>query len=326
MKTIRLVTGVCWGVAALALVGIVIWVLTGTVFGIGTSGWFKGISMGGFSWERLTGPFNVVGTYDVSADGLDSVKVDWIAGGITVKPYDGSTIKFTESAQRELRDDETLRYGVSGGLLTINYHESKVGIGVNMPTKRLEVLVPRGLSEDMTRLIIDSTSGELDIENISAKTLQLKSISGSKRLKNITADLIDIDSTSGSTKAENIVADELKINSISGSITLSDATVRRLDCDTTSGSKDLTGSFVSVKLNSISGRITLRSAIVPDSLVVDTTSGGVTVAIPNEGAITVYHSATSGKLSSELPITMQGKDAQFRFSSISGGVQIVELG
>ena len=324
MRTMKLVTSICWGIAALALVGIVIWVLTGTVYGFGTSSgrFLSGLSFGS-GWERLTGPYNVVGTYEVPADGLDSVRANWIAGGVTVKPYDGNVIRLTEYAQRELNDDETLRYKTSGRLLTIEWTERNVNF--RMPQKKLEVLLPQELCDNMANLTIDSTSGEIDVESVNAKTLKLDTISGSKHLRDIVADLIDIDSTSGSTNAQNIVADEMRINSISGSITVSDATVRRLDCDTTSGSKDLSGSFIDVRLKSISGRVSLKSKVVPERLVVDTTSGGVTVAVPNEGAITVYHSATSGKLSSEIPITMHGNDAQFRFSSISGGVQIVEL-
>ena len=325
MKMIRLVTGICWGIAALALVGVVIWILTGTIFGFGTGrSPFSGISFG-INWESLTGPYSAAGAYGEPADGIDSIKVDWIAGSVTVKPYDGSIIQFTEYAQRQLDDDEKLRYEISGGTLTIKYYENKINAVVNMPPKKLEVLVPNELCQDMKKLSIDSASSEVSVESFNVKTLEIESISGAKSLANITADSIVLDSASGRTDAENIVAREMRIKSISGGITLSDADIKTLDCNTTSGSKELSGAFTEVKLHSISGRVSISSKVVPESLRIDTTSGGVTIAIPDEGAITVNHSSTSGKLTSDIPITIHGKDAQFSISTVSGAVKIVVL-
>jgi DUF4097 and DUF4098 domain-containing protein YvlB len=89
-----------------------------------------------------------------------------------------------------------------------------------------------------------------------------------------------------------------------------------------SGGMDLQGSFGEATLESVSGGISIKSSVVPSSLKAETMSGGITVAVPDEGPVTVSHSSVSGKLSSDLPIVMQGKDAQFRLSTVSGRVRI----
>ena len=82
------------------------------------------------------------------------------------------------------------------------------------------------------------------------------------------------------------------------------------------------GAFERVKLNSLSGSISISSGSVPSSLKANTTSGSITIAIPDEGGVTVSHSSMSGRFSSDIPVVMQNRDAQFELSSLSGNVRI----
>ena len=362
MKNMRIITIVCWLITALVLVGLAVWFLTGTMFGIGSgrwnSNWYSGINIEG--WELLSGPYNVVGEYSYGVAGVDSLNIDWIAGDVTVKPYDGNDFRITEFAQRELRENERLFVSMSGGTLTVKYIERS--ISVRMPQKKVEVLIPRTLSENLNRLDVDSVSGAIFIESISADTLNANSMSGSISTSSSTARSLDLNSTSGSLTVESVRADSMKLDSMSGSIHISGSTAKTLDCGTTSGSINVSGAFDSVKLNSMSGRLTLdnsapasavtadstsgslelsgsfdrasvdsmsgsveiRSSIVPGSLKVDTVSGRITVAIPNEGTITVNHSSVSGSFSSDIPIVIQKSGANLTLSTMSGGTSIIE--
>lgn len=318
----RIITVICWGVAALALAGIAIWFLTGTVFGFGTGRFFTGLSAG-VGWENLTGPYQIDGTYTVPADNIDSMNINWISGGITVTPYDGGEIKITEYAQRALNDGEKLRLSTSGSTITVEFSEDRTLL--RMPSKKLEVLIPQALSGKIQKLNIDSTSGSVTVETISTSEFKVSSISGSLHLTDIGANTISVNSTSGSVTISDVSAEDMDIRSVSGSIRLSDTVLNLIKCNTTSGSVNLSGSFREADLGSISGSVTIKSAVVPGSLRVNTTSGSVSVTVPNEGAVSVSHSSTSGRLSSDIPVMMQNKDAQFRFSSVSGSVRIYAL-
>jgi len=363
MKAMKIITTACWLITALVLAGIAVWFLTGSVFGMRSDSWngnlFSGINIS--SWETLSGPFEAVGTYNPDASGVDSLNIDWIAGSVTIKPHDGNGFQVTEFAQRNLKENEKLRIGTSGSTLTINYCEN--GKLVRMPQKKLEVLVPRSLSENLSRLLVDAASSGIYVDSINADTMKTDSISGAIQISNSNSQTLNMDSASGSLTVENIRAEGLKINSISGAIKVSDSSARTLDCETASGSIKVSGAFDNVNFNSISGRIALdnsaprsivntdsssgsqelsggfdsvsassisgsiavTSTTVPSMLKADTASGSVAVTVPNEGAITVKHSSASGSFSSDIPITMQNRDAQFDFSTISGSTRIYEL-
>ena len=378
----KVVTVVCWLITASVLAGLVLWFLTGTVFGVKFANlgpdWSFGFNIGNI--EALTGPYKTAGTYEVSTEGINSLNIDWVAGNVTVRPYEGAEIKIIEYAQRDLSDNETLRYSTSGGKLTIRFRES--GLTGKMPQKKLEVFIPRALCEDLHDFTIDSASGGIDVESIVATAIKVDSTSGSISAVNITARTFSANSTSGSISLNNIQADNLKadctsgsitvtsakavdmeIDSMSGRIRVSDSSAGKITVDTTSGSVNVSGAFDDAKLNSISGRIAIdnsaensildanttsgsldltgafdrvdadsisgsieiRSSIIPSSVKVDSTSGSITIAVPNTGSISVHHSSTSGRFSSDIPVVMQGRGAQFDLSTISGSARIIAI-
>jgi len=365
MKALKIITVVCWLIVAAVLLGFAGWFLTGTVYGARTERWNNimpfSFNIGGF--EVLKGPYEIVGSYPVEVSGLNSINVDWIAGGVTIKPHDGDNIQITEYAQRQLSGEEKLYTEISGGTLTIRFREGKRINIVNMPQKRLEVLVPRELSEDLNRLIVDTVSGNIDAEHFNAQYIKLNSVSGSITLSNSTAAELKVDTTSGRTNVSFVQAEDMEFDSISGSIHVSDCSARAIDCDSASGSVHVSGEFGKAKMNSISGRleldnpsplstvdadstsgsvnltgsfdvvtvdtlsgsITVRSRAVPSSLKADSTSGSINIAIPNEGTVTVYHSSTSGRFSSDVPVVMQSRGAQFELTTLSGKSKISVL-
>ena len=359
MKTVRIITIACWVVAAMALAGLAIWFLSGTVFGIGSSKLFAGLGAG-FRFENLTGPYEEVGSYSVPSGNVGSLNIDWVAGEINVTPYDGSDIQITEFAQRALQDDEMLSYSASGGTLTVKFTERNFRTIGNIVQKKLDVLVPRELSESMNRFEISSTSGAVNVSDMSAQTFKVATVSGEANLRNISSQKLTISSTSASIKVDSAVSDEMSIKTVSGSINVSGTAAKMLSCgstsssqtisgafddadlssisgkieidnsaqasslkvDTTSGAIEASGQYDSATLDSTSGRVTISSAIVPSSLKVRTISAAIKITVPDEGAITVRHSSTSGKLSSDIPVTLQNSNARFNLSSTSGNVNI----
>ena len=357
MRTMRIVTVFCWVVAAVALLGLALWFLSGTVFGS------SGLSFIGIGWNGFNGPYEAAGAYSVGLDSINTINIVWVSGEVTVKPYDGDEIQFTEFARRELRDGEQLRYDASGGALTIRFSESNFSL-LNVATKKLEVYIPRALSADLAGFDIESTSADVTVADISAEMYKVKTVSGSARITNLSSRTLDVGSTSGEltvssvntgeiklhsvsgsvhlSEAESemleaktssgtiiissVNAGDLKLHSVSGSVRASEADAETLDCDTTSGDVDLSGSFAGAVLKSVSGKLSITSAVVPASLNARSTSGNIIITVPDEGAISVSHSSASGKLSSDIPIITQGSGAQFNLSTTSGNAKIQALG
>ena len=304
MNAVRIATIACWIISALVLAGLVIWFLTGSLFGVLTDG--MGNWSIGFGIENLSGSFETDSTYNVNTEGIDSIKINWVAGEVTVRPHDGDDIQIIESAQRTLRDNEKLNYSISGNTLEIRFRERGLR-SVRIPSKRLEVLVPHFLSESVDTLAIDSVSGDINVQDINASRL-------------------DLDSTSGNITIAGVY-DSAKLNTISGRITLIPGTrAGILDIVTVSGRVEVSGTFEKVSTNTVSGNVSFTSRQVPSSLKADSVSGNINITLPDDATLSVSHSSVSGKMSSDLPMTMEGKGAQFIISTVSGRTRIEALG
>jgi DUF4097 and DUF4098 domain-containing protein YvlB len=311
MNKYKVATMACWLVTALILVGLVIWFITGSVFGVGGNGVMGGrffnFNFGGFgTFETLTGPFEEVGNERVSPAGINRITIDWMAGEVMVMPHNGTEIIVTEYAQRELRENEQFRVRTSDSTLHIDYVEGRL-TGVRV-TKRLQVLVPRELSLNMRELSIDSVSGRIVVEDI-------------------TSEILDVESTSGALNI-NGAFQRADVSSVSGAIDFVNAAENsRADIGNISGAINISGAFSDVDISSISGAVTVTSRIMPMSVDVSGVSGSVTINLPNTGeTISVNHSSVSGRLTSDIPHTTVGGNAQINVSTVSGGTRIQAIG
>ena len=302
----KVITIVCWIITAIALVGIAVWFVTGTVFGFMSDrweGWNSGMNVSGF--ESLTGPFEVVNSQTVDAAGISSIGIEWIAGEIRITPHDGNEIRVAELAQRELRNNERFYVSTSGDKLVIRYAEHN--LRGRVPRKQLEVFVPRALSENINILSIEAVSGDVYITDITASTLNCETVSGSINL-------------SGE-------FDNAKVNSVSGRITLFNSAQNSVvDAENVSGAMEISGAYDRVDVNTVSGSVSVTSTVTPTSFKADSVSGSFTITLPANASISINHSSVSGRLSSDIPVTMEGKGAQFNISTVSGSTKILTLG
>jgi hypothetical protein len=171
MNAVKIVTILCWLVVAIVMVGLVVWFITGNLFGFQTNFNIIRPTFHIGSFEDMTGPMAEAGTYTVEADSVDSLNVDWVSGEISITPYDGSDIIITEYARRQLNEDEKLSYGVTGGTLNIRYISTPMTFNM-MLTKKLEVFVPESIAERaLTCLCESDTSGpQLTVSDLTGQS------------------------------------------------------------------------------------------------------------------------------------------------------------
>ena len=315
MKTAKIVTIICWLVTAIILIGLAVWFLPGSLFGIDS-----GFNFNIGTLEDLTGPFDKVGSYTLEDDSIDSISVDWVAGEISITPYDGSDIVITEYARRELSENETLAYAVNSGTLEIKY-ESKA-LNFNMLTKKLEVLVPQSLAEQLSRLNIDSTSAEITAAGFSVSTLEINQTSGSISLTDIQSDTAELNTTSGEILTNGLTASKLTLDAVSGDIVLTDTYADTVICGTTSGNQQFEGLFNTLDLSSVAGDIDITSSVNPDNIECETTSGNIRMTLPGDNDLSVSFSTVSGDFYSEVPVTTGGNNASYYFDTVSGDLKI----
>lgn len=319
VKTGTIVAIVCWSIVALLLITVLTASLTGGIGGFGN--WAGGFGIGVIDFGG--GEYSVQGKYEVDAKGIDDINIQWTAGRVNVEPYDGDTIRFEEGARRELEDKFKLIYEVNGATLNIKYLGSV--FSWNVPSKQLEMKVPKELAGKLSKFTVDSTSADVTVTSINAKTGRLHNVSGETLAQNSGFETLRLESTSGDINTSGVTAGTVNGSSVSGNMDLK-GSLGSVDTSTTSGeifaSSDRLTYF---KGNSVSGDIRVESDTCPKNAEFNTTSGGARLIIPENSGFTATFSSVSGDLHCGFPVITNGNDsvykdgsAKIRMSTVSG--------
>lgn len=316
MSKTRIVTYVCWIFSALALIGLALWLFFANGFT------FIGIDAGSFNYENR---------HVISVDEVENVNIDWISGRVNVGIHDGEDIIVTEFSRRELRERDRLSYNISNNTLTVEFNQGRGG-RINSLSKQLEVLIPRSLQ----KVIDENFDHSLDIVTVSGRvnldelilfdSINVRTTSGRIELANIEANNIRLQTTSGRVEMTGVISDDISAQTTSGRISALRVTANSLTTQTVTGRHELFGSFNYINARATSGRLDIGSSVVSSSVVARTTTGRIEVSVPNDGEpISVEHSITTGRFSSQIPIiTHGGSSSQFNLTTTTGRISISE--
>ena len=280
-----------------------------------------GSSVGGITYADAE-KYTVGGT--TIASPVEDLIIDWTAGAVNIEYHEGDGITVSEKADKELSEDDQLRWWLDGKTLYIRYAKAGIRLSFDL-NKQLTVSLPDSLVLNWAD--ISSTSGQLNIPYLTADEVRLASTSGNidavTVAKNLTAS-----STSGSM---NICQDDdigtVKLDSTSGSIFCALGNVSSVTARSTSGGIRLTswGEAGDADLRSTSGKIYADLAFVDNatvqstsggfggnvasftSLKIDTTAGGVALNLLEEPGFTMKASSASGSFKSDIPLKKDGK-------------------
>lgn len=254
-------------------------------------------------WDQYDARYTETGGGTVQ-DTVTALDIDWRDGSVTVEPYDGDAVTFSERRDGEpVSDpDEAMRWYFADGALHIRYKkwtllyiESKTQTG-----KDLVVYLPRAMAENLTKIQIDNLSSALTLRDLNATSLvEIDTLSGGVTLTNVTADHIDIDTASGDVNATGIVCRELNVDVASGRITASGA-IRKINADT------------------VSGALILTPGADAQTIDCDSVSGNITVILPADIGVTVDMESVSGRIDSTVALTSSGG----RHTAGNGAVEI----
>lgn len=256
-----------------------------------------------------------VGNAELSPDGIKSFDINWIAGSVEVKPYDGDTISISETGNEGREDKHKLRYYADdNGTLHIRFSASRVfflSFGTNTMSKRLNLLIPEELAESIDYFHLAATSAAVTVEDINA-------------------DDLNIDNTSGEMVLTNITARKATIDSVSGALTASDFTSNEVKIDVVSSDVRINGTIGDFKSNGVSGNLRLTTDVMPKSVKNDTVSGDFILTIPENDGFTAELDSVSGNMNSEFfgkyrddKLVYKNGLIDFEFDSVSGDVEIL---
>jgi len=135
-----------------------------------------------------------------------------------------------------------------------------------------------------------TASGSLKVENLSGKRMTLDSASGPIRLSTVRVPSLELSTASGSIHAEDVAAATLETGAASGSVRLSSVTAESVAIGTASGSISVEDARVANELsaNAASGSIKLNS-VEASGFTLSTNSGNISGTLSGEPESYSFH-------------------------------------
>ncbi|MBO5252435.1 MAG: DUF4097 family beta strand repeat protein [Clostridia bacterium] len=235
--------------------------------------------------------------YEEEVKTLREIEVDWVSGPVTLKYYDGELIRITETAKKEISEDEKLYLEVSGGTVSVRWNSKLLQLGVSREeAKQLELLIPERFSETLEAVSITTVSGDIGIDGLMAEEASFGSTSGEMHLSNITAERFETETVSGGIFCRNVTGSEhFSASSTSGDMELSAVSGGEVELDTTSGETVLDGTAAQLSCTSVSGDVKLDLHAWPVETEIASVSGGVEIFAPDaEDGFLCSFSSVSG--------------------------------
>ena len=184
----------------------------------------------GFDYHYANADGFNVGTAEVETRNVNRLVIDWIAGSVTVEPYEGDTISISEPEQDKEKD--RLRWRQEDDTLTVRYCAS-TGSG-SVGAKELTVKIPKGLWSALKYVQISTVSADARVSGLEAGELQFDSTSGALSAEG-SYFVLDLDTSSGNVEFAGMAKD-VEMDTVSGDAVMDfSETPKALSFDSSSG-------------------------------------------------------------------------------------------
>ncbi len=243
-------------------------------------------------------------------DQIDELEIEWIAGKVKIAYHTENTVKFSETSDKALNDNNSLYYWLDGKTLHIKFAKSGRGNYLNVG-KTLTLYLPAGV---MIRYAdIETVSADVEIGAVAFNNTDIETVSGA----------VTVSKASFSSKAE--------ISTVSGNINASiAAATSKLDIETTSGSVKISSEEINdLDVDTTSGSVELDVESAPREISVETVSGSVKLNIPENSGFSVDIDKVSGNFSCDFPTEYKGGkyvygdgSREYSVESVSGNIAI----
>lgn len=277
-------------------------------------------------YKDLNNPYSEDGTYSIQIDELKKLEIDWISGSVTIELTDSDSIVIQEVSNKTIRENDALRYGVSG--TTLRVQACKKNYVGKLPRKDLTISLPRSLAAGMKECEFNTVSASVSADDLGLDELEINTVSGRVNLEHLVADEASVNSVSGKVDMYMCGFESLRLDSVSGEARFS-GEAHKIKGSSVSGKFDFTLKVCrEIKISTMSGDITLALAGTPREVQIDTTSGTTRLTLPKDASCTIDIDSMSGKLYLNDE-TLSGKHlslgdgtADYDFDTMSGSVYV----
>lgn len=259
---------------------------------------------------------------------VDSLKINWVAGPVEIRTWEGDSPRISEYAKRPLEENERLWFSYDDGEMEIRWTKdgrtvSKGGFlkrgvwsGMSTLSKRLVVELPQSLGT-LEELKVNSASGSVLLENLNVylEDADINTASGALTLSGLHGESLRFNTASGSITADHIAGEDVHLNSASGCLYLEQLTGEELYANSASGSMNAEGIHgETIKLTTVSGSLNAKG-LSGEEIKLSTVSGSLSA----EGTCENMEAST---VSGRLYVRTMTMPEAVKLSSVSGAVQL----
>lgn len=237
---------------------------------------------------------------------VSSIEIDWSSGSVDVEYQDSDKVSVKETADKSLKESEQVHTWLDGETLRIQFCESGIVSTGDSGNKKLSVKIPK--DTQLRVLGLDASSCEYTFDSIAADSIDIDVSSGDGHIKDCTAKSFELDASSGDLEATlKGSCDSINTDSSSGTVSITADSVGTIDCDSSSGKINITASEAnSFKASTSSGTVTTAWGAVPSSMNIDTSSGDVSITLPEKSDFTANIDTATGDIDSTLAFKQEG--------------------
>jgi hypothetical protein len=224
----------------------------------------------------------------VPLDGVRRIEVDVVSSDVTVSESSDGALHAhlfgTANLSRGATEPELL-VSKQGGTASVRVEHRNLNLAWGRTDLKLEVAIPKGYRGD---LLVHGVSSDVGLPPWR------------------TFGALEITTVSGDVDLGAFTADSFRNRTVSGDLAAPAASARTADLGSTSGRINVGGLTGDLSARTVSGDLRLDWKAFSGSIDVSSTSGSVTLGIPAGSGFALDAGSTSGRITSDHPVTVRG--------------------
>lgn len=211
----------------------------GAAVGVGALLIIAAFAMGGYDPKNLSTTETVEESHAFE-EAVSSIDIQVVASDVRFERASDGKVRV--ESRRDAQIEETV--GVKNGTLTVRQKQVKkgvnIGIDLSREDDRLTIYLPQSEYDELT---VQTVSGDVKLDGLTAKDASLESVSGELELKGlIAADKLTVNTVSGDVELDRCDAGAISIETVSGEVEGTLLTPKAFDVHTISGEIELPAS------------------------------------------------------------------------------------
>lgn len=221
------------------------------------------------------------------SENIDHLSIDWVTGGVTIKPSEDGLTHVIERASEQLPENKWARIRLNDANLSIGSQNKSIFILFwHTPLSTLEIRLPKDAYESLR---LTATSGSNQISEVGFADFKAELTSGELYIHDSAIDTLALEMTSGESVMTNISTESASFESTSGDLSFSGKITGKLSSEMTSGEQ----TFDLIQL-------------APQTINLSMTSGSAAITLPDSPGFTLTLDKTAGDFTADFQHTQEG--------------------